>query len=67
MNISRLNEIQVELMKIQHELQTVIRVDDSIQKSVNYAQRFIVGGIADARNELQYLIKSIEATGNHCD
>ncbi|SOK58756.1 hypothetical protein [Yersinia phage fHe-Yen9-04] len=67
MNILRLNEIQIELMKIQIELQTVILVDDSIQESTNHAQRVIVGGIANARNELQYLIKSIEVTGNHYD
>ncbi len=60
----RLSEIEKELMNLQHELQTVMIVDDSIKNSANAAQRHIVGSIAEARNELDYLIKSIKATYN---
>lgn len=58
----RLEEIENQLMNLQHELQTVIRVDSSIQQSVNRAQWHIVGSIAEARNELTYLAKSIKVS-----
>lgn len=58
----RLEEIENQLMNLQHELQTVIRVDSSIQQSVNRAQCHIVGSIAKARNELTYLAKSIKVS-----
>lgn len=60
----RLSEIEVQLMNLQHELQHIIPVDESIKNSANMAQRHIVGSIAEARNELQYLVKSIQATLN---
>ena len=58
----RLNELEIQLMNIQHELQHIIPVHESIKNSSNMAQRHIVGSIAEARNELQYLVKSIQAT-----
>ncbi|AFC21929.1 hypothetical protein GAP32_471 [Cronobacter phage vB_CsaM_GAP32] len=60
----RLSQIENQLMNLQHELQTVIIVDDSIKKSAYASQNHIVGSIAEARNELNYLIKSIKATYN---
>lgn len=60
----RLSEIETQLMNLQHELQTVMIVDDTIKNSAKAAQSHIVGSIAEARNELDYLIKSIRATYN---
>lgn len=58
----RLNEIEVQLMNIQYELQHIIPVHESIKNSSNMAQRNIVESIAEARNALQYLMKSIQTT-----
>lgn len=58
----RLSEIEAQLMNIQHELQHVIPVHESIKGSSRQAQSDIIRNIADARNDLIYLVGSIQAT-----
>lgn len=60
MNIERLKEIETELMKIQHELQVVIRVDSSIQSAIQYDQRYAIEGISNARHGVSNIIRNIE-------